>query len=40
MYKKLEIFIDIEDIIDEQRKQLLGLFDYLKDIFEKIKDKL
>lgn len=30
---------DIEDITDEQRKQSPGLFDYLKDIFEKTKDK-
>eukprot|EP00105_Crassostrea_gigas_P011425 XP_011427075.1 PREDICTED: uncharacterized protein LOC105328042 isoform X3 [Crassostrea gigas] len=37
-YKK-STDIDIEDITDEQRKQSPGLFDYLKDTFEKTKDK-
>lgn len=32
--------LDIEDIIDEQRKELLVLYEYLKKIFENIKDEL
>lgn len=35
----METSTDIEDITDEQRKESPVLYDYLKDTFEKTKDK-